>query len=102
MFLMGIFWPRTTANGALGVALGSAVFSLGFKLLWPSLPFIDRVGLVFLMCIATGVVISLIQGAESHPDAIDYEDVDTQTTTGFNLAAFVIVLMLIALYATWW
>ena len=102
LFLMGIFWPRTTANGALGVALGSAVFSLGFKLLWPSLPFIDRVGLVFLMCIATGVVISLIQGAESHPDAIDYEDVDTQTTTGFNLAAFVIVLMLIALYATWW
>ncbi len=102
LFLMGIFWPRTTANGALGVALGSAVFSLGFKLLWPSLPFIDRVGLVFLMCIATGVVISLVQGAESHPDAIDYEDVDTQTTTGFNLAAFVIVLMLIALYATWW
>ena len=102
LFLMGIFWPRTTANGALGVALGSAVFSLGFKLLWPSLPFIDRVGLVFLMCIATGVVISLVQGAESHPDAIDYEDVDTHTTTGFNLAAFVIVLMLIALYATWW
>jgi SSS family solute:Na+ symporter len=102
LFLMGIFWKRTTANGALGVALGSAVFSLGFKLLWPELPFIDRVGWVFLLCIATGVVISLVQSAEKHPDAIDYEDVDTATTTGFNVATLVIVLMLAALYATWW
>jgi SSS family solute:Na+ symporter len=102
LFLMGIFWKRTTANGALGIAIGSAVFSLGFKLLWPELPFIDRVGWVFVLCIATGVVISLIQSAEEHPDAIDYADVDTSTTKGFNLAALVILLMLAALYTTWW
>lgn len=102
LFLMGIFWKRTTANGALGIALGSAIFSLGFKLLWPELPFIDRVGAVFLLCIGTGIVISLIQGAEEHPDAIDYKDVDISTTSGFNWAALGIVLMLTALYTTWW
>ena len=74
LFLLGIFWKRTTANGALATAIGSAVFSIGFKLLWPSLPFIDRVGLVFLMCIGVGMVISMLQGAEEHPNAIAYRD----------------------------
>jgi SSS family solute:Na+ symporter len=102
LFLVGIFWKRTTANGALGMAIGSAIFSLGFKLLWPALPFIDRVGWVFLLCVVTGVVLSLLQGAEEHPDAIEYKDVDIRTTSGFNWAALGIIVMLAALYVTWW
>jgi len=102
LFLVGIFWKRTTANGALGMAIGSAVFSLAFKLLWPALPFIDRVGWVFVLCILTGVVVSMLQGTEKHPDAIEYSDVDISTTAGFNWAALGIVLMLTALYVTWW
>ena len=102
LFLLGFFWSKTTANGALATAIGSAVFSWTFYLWWPELPFIDRVGIVFLMCLAVGVAVSAIQGAEPHPDAIDYEDVDTSTTAGFNIAAVVIVLMIGALYATWW
>jgi SSS family solute:Na+ symporter len=102
LFLLGFFWSRTTANGALATAIGSAVFSLAFKLWWPELPFIDRVGIVFLLCIAVGIGVSAIQGAEPHPDAIDYKDIDTSTTTGFNISAMAIILMLAALYATWW
>jgi SSS family solute:Na+ symporter len=102
LFLLGFFWNKTTANAALATAIGSAVFSVAFKLLWPELPFIDRVGIVFLLCMSVGIGVSAIQGAEPHPDAIDYKDVDTSTTTEFNVAAFVIVLMLAALYATWW
>ena len=102
LFLLGFFWPQTTSMGALLAALGSAVFSIAFKLGLPTLPFIDRVGFVFLLCIAVGVIASRIQGAEQHPDAIDYREVDTRTTTGFNTGAVAIVLMLFALYATWW
>jgi SSS family solute:Na+ symporter len=102
LFLLGFFWSRTTANGALATAIGSAVFSLAFKLWWPELPFIDRVGIVFLLCIAVGIGVSAIQSAEPHPDAIDYKDIDTSTTTGFNISAMAIILMLAALYATWW
>jgi len=102
LFLLGIFWKRTTANGALGAAVGSAALSIALKIWWPSLPFIDRVGLVFLACIGIGVLISVAQGAEEHPDAIDYEQVDTSTSLGFNLSALVIILILTALYATWW
>jgi hypothetical protein len=48
------------------------------------------------------VIVSNLQHAEEHPDAIDYKDIDTRTTSGFNFGAFIVVLMLTALYATWW
>jgi SSS family solute:Na+ symporter len=57
---------------------------------------------VFLLCTAVGIAISLMQGVEKHPDAIDYAEVDTSTSGGFNLSALVVVLMLVGLYATWW
>jgi solute:Na+ symporter, SSS family len=102
LFLLGIFWNRTTANGALGAAIGSAVLSIALKLWWPALPFIDRVGLVFLACIAIGVLVSLAQKAEKHPDAIEYGAIDTSTSRSFNVSSLVIILMLTALYAAWW
>jgi SSS family solute:Na+ symporter len=102
IFLLAIFWKKTTAEGALGAAIGSAVLSLGFKLLWPGLPFIDRVGLVFLLCVGFGMLISRLQGAGDQPGSIRYDEVDHSTSRGFNLASLVIVLMLAALYATWW
>ena len=67
-----------------------------------ALPFIDRVGIVFLLCIAVGVIVSHLQGPEKHPKAIAYGDVDTATSSGFNIAALVLILMLAALYITWW
>ncbi|MBW2540578.1 MAG: sodium/sugar symporter [Deltaproteobacteria bacterium] len=102
IFLLAIFWRATTANGALGAAVGSAVLSLGFKLFWPSLPFIDRVGLAFLLCVGLGMLISKLEAAGEQPGAIKYEEVDCSTSAGFNYASVVIVLMLVAIYAIWW
>lgn len=102
LFLLGFFWPKTTATGALATAISSAILSIALKLLWPELPFIDRVGCVFVMCIAIGVLVSRLQNQRNHPDAIAYREIETKTTTGFNLGAGVVVLMLGALYAAWW
>lgn len=102
IFLLAIFWKRTTANGALWAAIGSAVFSVGCYFYWPSLPFIDRVGLAFVLCTLLGMLVSQLEGKGDHPKAIDYSAVDTSTSSGFNLASLVIVLMLTGLYATWW
>lgn len=102
IFLLAIFWKKTTANGAIAAAVGSAIMSLGLKLLWPALPFIDRVGIVFLSCVAVGMLVSILQDGSDHPDAIDYESIDTSTSASFNLGAVVILLMLIGLYASWW
>ena len=102
IFLLAIFWKKTTANGALTAGIGSAVLSLALKLAWPTLPFIDRVGLVFLLCVALGVAVSLIGGGRVQPNAIEYRNVDHSTSGGFNLAALVIVVMLAAFYIAWW
>jgi SSS family solute:Na+ symporter len=102
IFLLAIFWKNATANGALAAAIGSAVFSVAAKVYWPSLPFIDRVGLAFVLCILLGMLVSRMQGAAAHPDAIKYNEVDTSTTAGFNWASLAIVLILTGLYATWW
>ena len=102
IFLLGIFWKNTTANGALSAAIGSAVLSLGLKVFWPALPFIDRVGLVFILCMIFGMLISRFQDAGDHADAINYKEIDTSTTTGYNLASLVVVLMLAGLYIVWW
>jgi len=102
IFLLAIFWKRTTANGALWAAIGSAVFSIGCYFYWPSLPFIDRVGLAFVLCMLLGMLVSQLEGKDDHPKAIDYSAVDTSTSSGFNLASLVIILMLTGLYATWW
>ena len=102
IFFLAIFWKNTNANGAIWAAIGSAGLSLGLKLWWPELPFIDRVGFVFLVCAAIGIGVSRMNGTAPHPDAIEYSEVDTSTSASFNLASLVIVLILIALYATWW
>jgi SSS family solute:Na+ symporter len=102
IFLLAIFWKRTTANGALWAAIGSAVFSVGCYFYWPSLPFIDRVGLAFVLCMLLGMLVSQLESKDDHPKAIDYSAVDTTTSSGFNLASLVIVLMLTGLYAASW
>jgi solute:Na+ symporter, SSS family len=102
IFLLAIFWKKATANGALAAAIGSAAFSVVAKLWWPSLPFIDRVGLAFVLCVLLGMLVSRMQGTEAHPDAIEYGEVDTSTSAGFNWASLVIILILTGLYATWW
>jgi len=102
IFLLGIFWRKTTSLGALAAAVGSAAASFAFKVTWPELPFIDRVGLVFLLCTLLAIVISVIQGNEAQADSIDLADIDFSTTRGFNVAGVAVALILAALYATWW
>lgn len=102
IFLLAFFWKRTTANGALAAAIGSFVFSLICFFWWPSLPFMDRVGLAFLVAVALGMLLSQLESKGDHPNAIDYASVDTSTSKGFNWATLVIILMLTGLYATWW
>jgi SSS family solute:Na+ symporter len=102
IFLLGMFWERTTATGALVAAVASAVLSFVFKIMWPALPFMNRVGVVFLVCLAIAVVLSLMERKREAALRIDLKNGDYSTSAGFNIAAVVVVAILIALYATWW
>lgn len=102
IFLLGMFWKRATVAGALSAAIGSAVLSLALKNLWPALPFIDRVGLVFLACIGLMVAASFLQKAGPHPDAIDLGEIQFDTTRSYNISALAIALVLAGFYTAWW
>ncbi len=102
IFLLGMFWKKTTSSGALAAAIGSAVLSFAFKILWPELPFIDRVGLVFLLCVGIAVSFSVFAGNRTQDGAVSLRDIQFATTNGFNFSAVLVALILAALYATWW
>ncbi|MDX3773434.1 sodium/sugar symporter [Chromatiaceae bacterium AAb-1] len=102
LFMLGMFWRRTTANAVLIAAVSSAVLSLIFKLCWPALPFMDRVGLVFLCCLALAVVITLLQRQGDHPHAVRLDDIQFSTRSSFNWSALIVVLILAAFYTVWW
>ena len=59
LFLLGMFWKRPLQMPALAAAVGSFLLSLAGRLFWPELPFMDRVGLVFIACLLLAVVLSL-------------------------------------------
>ena len=101
IFLLGMFWRGATATGALVAAVGSAVLSVAFKLGWPTLPFIDRVGLVFLLCMLLAVVWSILR-PQSHVDHPMPEASDFATDASFNISALLVVLILVFFYAVWW
>ncbi len=103
IFMLGLFWKRATELGALSATIGSFALSLIIKGVWPELPFIDRMGVVFVLALALAIIVSLARPATiAETNTIETGDVRYATTGGFNIAGLGIVLILIALYATWW
>jgi hypothetical protein len=102
IFLLGLFWKRANEAGAIAAAVSSVVLSWVLKETWASLPFMNRMGVVFLVAAALAIVISLLTRARPGTDTIETRDVVYATRTSFNVGAIAVVLILIALYATWW
>ena len=102
LFLLGLFWKKTTAAGAFAAALGSALYSLVLKMYFPTIPFMNRVGYVFLACLATAVVVSLVLDGRSQKRAVDLRGADFATSRLFNAASGAIAAVLIGLYWYWW
>ena len=102
IFMLGLFWKRANEAGALTAAIGSFVLSVVLKLAWPSLPFIDRVGLVFLLALVLAVVVSLATPKAEGKDFIRTDDVNYKTAAGFNIGAVGVIAILTALYTLFW
>ena len=102
IFLQGLFWKRANEAGALAAAIGSFVLSLVLKLGWPDLPFMDRIGAVFLLSFALATVVALITTSSGDRDRIRTDDVSYATAPSFNVAAISVLAILAALYATFW
>jgi len=102
IFVLGLFWKRANEAGALAAAIGSFVLSIVLKLTWPSLPFIDRVGLVFLLALLLAIGVSLATRRGEGKDFIRTDDVDYRTSSAFNIGSVAVLAILVALYAVFW
>lgn len=102
IFLLGMFWSRMTSAAALTAALASALLSFVLKMTWPALPFMDRVGLVFVLCLALAFTVSSLRREGASGATVELRDIDYSTTGSFKLATVAVVAILTALYATWW
>ena len=102
IFLLGMFWKPTTEAGALTGAIGSAVLSCVFKFAFPTEPFMERVGVVFLISLTLAVVVSLVGRKQATASTIVLEGVNYKTGWVFNAAAVGVVAILLALYKTFW
>ena len=102
IFIFGLFWKKATANSALWAAVLTIPLSLGIKILIPTLPFLNRMGVVFLILSAIVVAITLMESREDSPKAIKVDKGLFHTDTVFNIGAIGIFAILAVFYTIWW
>jgi SSS family solute:Na+ symporter len=113
IFLLGLFWKRATEAGAIAAAVTSVLLSYVLKLTVPIaglpqafndwlFPFMNRMLFVFLVSLLLAVVISLAAPARKEKNVVTMEGVTFATPAVFNIGGVGVILILIALYATWW
>jgi SSS family solute:Na+ symporter len=123
MFILGFFWKKTTANAALFATIGGFALSVGFKVLpnfanlsflAPSgfavnnagvyeIPFLDRMGFVFLICVAGMYIISMIENASGNRvHSLEVDSSMFRTSRGFAVGALILCGILTAIYTIFW
>lgn len=109
IFLLGMFWKRTTAQAALMGALFTIPISTALKFLpltisgMTDIPFLDRMAITFLAIVLLMVVISLAKPKEEKD--VHTIEVDTslfKVSGGFIIGSVIICGILIALYTIYW
>ena len=104
VFLFGMFWKRTSAKAALAVVLTSLPLSFGLDLAFPDsvLPFLDKMGLSFVLLSIMIIAISLVQNKSDDEKAIHLDRSWFRTSTTFKMASVLIIGVLIAIYTLMW
>ncbi len=124
MFILGFFWKKTTSGAALFATIGGFVLSVGFKFLpgvadlsglaplgfaVPNasgvyeIPFIDRMGFVFAICVAGMVVISWLDARRgATTNGLEVDRTMFRTTRSFAVGAAVVIVLLTVLYTVYW
>jgi SSS family solute:Na+ symporter len=102
VFVMGLFWKRTSTRAALVAVILAIPFSVGFKYLTPGIPFLDRMGLCFLLLCAIMAVISVMENKNDDPKAIYYEADWFKTSRLFNALSLFVILVVAAIYYFFW
>jgi SSS family solute:Na+ symporter len=122
LFILGFFWKRTTSNAALFALIGGVTFSILSKYIptWTGvndcifytafldgdvymIPFMDRMGWVFIFCVVSMVIISLADPeSKNNPKGLEIDAKMFKLEPSFILGTVVVVMGIIALYTYFW
>lgn len=112
VFLLGLFWKKTTNKAAIIGALASIPIAMYFKVapkgwstspLFVDVPFMDQMGLTLLLTMVVIAIFSYVQ----HKGADDEKGIPItkqlfKTTPLFNIGSFAVMIILTVLYALFW
>ncbi|PWJ60422.1 SSS family solute:Na+ symporter [Dyadobacter jejuensis] len=105
-FVMGFFWKRTNSAGALFAIVGGFLLALGMHnnwlpgTDWSQIPFLDRMGWVFLICVVVMFILGLVLPDEKKGLEIDVSMFKVDTT--FAVGAGIVLLIIVMLYTNFW
>jgi len=123
MFILGFFWKKATSSAALFATIGGFLLSVLLKFLpgmtnlsWLApfgfavpvngvyeIPFLDRMGFVFVFCILGMVIISLIENARGvKTNGLEIDSSMFRPNRTFTAGAVLIVGVVVALYSIFW
>ena len=110
IFLLGMFWKRTTAAAALAGALLTIPISTVLKFLpvwtngaFPDYPFLDRMTITFISVAVIMIVISLAKPkSEKDSHTIIMDTSLFKVSAGFVIGSVIICGILAALYSVFW
>ena len=116
VFLLGLFWKKASNKGAIYGALASIPIALFFKVgpkgwmagsgleaFFPTLPFLDQMGLTALLSMFVIAVVSLQTNKNQEDEkGIALEEGIFTTSSTFNVGAFALMIVLAGLYAFFW
>lgn len=124
MFILGFFWKKTTSNAALFAIIGGFILSILFKFMpgvvdlsflngvgfsVPNadgiyeIPFVDRMGFVFLICLIVMYFISRYETKNGVvTNGLEIEKSMFKMSPGFTVGALIITGILVALYTVFW
>lgn len=103
IFVLGFFWKKATANGALTAAVLSIVLSAVIEHFFPEFPFMNRMGVVFWICSLVHITISLIEGkGKNQQGAFEVKKDWFKVDKPFAIGAFVVVAIFVIVYTVFW
>ncbi|MCF8378381.1 MAG: sodium/sugar symporter [Bacteroidales bacterium] len=116
IFILGLFWKKSTNSGAIWGAVLSIPVALFFKTgmkgwfdntaiewLFPKLAWMDQMGLTFVVVSLIIIIISYLENkGKNDKKGIPLSKGMFATSPSFNISAFVVCIILAALYAVFW
>lgn len=103
VFLMGLFWKKTTSKGAIYGVLSSIVIAVFLKTPAVQLPFLDQMLYTLIITIVIIMGVSLTTNPhDEDPKAIHTTSDMFKTSPAFNIGAYVILVIVAVLYAVFW